>query len=41
VVTLDYQSCGLVLAEGGDVAAYEQFRELAAAGFFNTPKMSR
>jgi eukaryotic-like serine/threonine-protein kinase len=37
VVTLDYQSCGVVLTEGGDVAAYEQFRKLAAAGFFNTP----
>jgi len=37
VVTLDYQCCGVVLAEGGDVAAYEQFRRLATTGFFNTP----
>ena len=36
VVTLDYQSCGVVLAESGDVAAYEKFRKLAAAGFANT-----
>jgi len=37
VVTLDYQSCGVVLAEGGDIAAYEQFRKMAAAGFASTP----
>jgi len=37
VVTLDYQSCGVVLVEGGDLAGYEQFRRVAVAGFANTP----
>ena len=36
VVTLDYQSCGVVLAESKDIAAYEKFRKMAAAGFSNT-----
>jgi len=36
VVTLDYQSCGVVLAEGGDLAGYEKFRKMAVTGFSNT-----
>jgi eukaryotic-like serine/threonine-protein kinase len=32
-VTLDYQSCGVVLVESGDVKGFERFREEAVARF--------
>jgi hypothetical protein len=32
-VTLDYQSCGVVLVESGDLAGYERFRAEAATRF--------
>lgn len=32
-VTLDFQSCGVVLVESGDLVGYEQFRRDAAARF--------
>jgi hypothetical protein len=34
--TLDYQSCGVVLAETGDLAAFERFRKLAIVSFAGT-----
>jgi hypothetical protein len=34
-VTLDYQSCGVVLVESGKLAEYERFREEAVARFSN------
>jgi eukaryotic-like serine/threonine-protein kinase len=37
VVTLDYQSWGVVLAEEGGLEDYEQFRRMAVKGFSNTP----
>ena len=35
IVTLDYQSCGVVLVESGDAEAYERFRQAAVARFVN------
>jgi hypothetical protein len=34
-VTLDYQSCGVVLVESGNLDGYERFREEAVARFMN------
>jgi tetratricopeptide (TPR) repeat protein len=34
-VTLDYQSCGVVLIESGDLAGFERFREATVAQFLS------
>ncbi len=37
IITLDYQSCGVVLAESGDRARFEDFCRGAIANFATTP----